>query len=75
MVLRRINMSADEYMQLKKELSEELVGKHGSTTEESVKALSKTFNVSEEEASKILSDCGNDVKTAVKLLRMKTLEP
>ncbi len=51
--MRRIDMSVDEYMDLKKQLSEELVGKHESNTKESVNALSKTFNVSEEEAFKV----------------------
>jgi predicted metal-binding transcription factor (methanogenesis marker protein 9) len=27
-----------------------------------------------EEASNVLSDCGNDLKTAIKILRMKNLE-
>jgi predicted metal-binding transcription factor (methanogenesis marker protein 9) len=67
-------MSYDEYMELKKQLSEELVGKGPSIAEESVKALSETFQVSLDEASNVLSDCGNDLKTAIKILRMKNLE-
>jgi putative methanogenesis marker domain 9 len=74
MVLRRIDMSVEEYMDLKKELSEELVGKQVSDTKESVIALSKTFNVSEEEAFKVLIECDNDIKKAAKLLKMKNLE-
>jgi putative methanogenesis marker domain 9 len=74
MVLRRIDMSIEEYMELKKQLSDELVGKSPSVAEESVKALSETFQVSLEEASRVLSDCGNDLKTAIKVLRMKNLE-
>ena len=74
MILRRIDMTEDEYMKLKKELSEELVGKSSSPVEESVKALSETFNVPEEEASQVLSECGNDLKTAIKVMRMKKLE-
>jgi putative methanogenesis marker domain 9 len=74
MVMRRINMDADEYMKLKKELSEELVGSEGSTLQESVKALSETFNIPEDEAQKVLKECGNDAKTAAKVLRMKNLE-
>jgi len=74
MVLRRIEMTEDEYMKLKKELSEELVGMSPSSVEESVKALSETFNVPEEEASQVLTECGNDLKTAIKVLRMKKLE-
>jgi putative methanogenesis marker domain 9 len=74
MVMRRIDMSVDEYMELKKQLSEELVGKHKSNTKESVKALSETFDVPEEEAFKVLQQCGNDLKKAAKLLKMKNLE-
>ncbi len=74
MVLRRIEMTEDEYMKLKRELSEELVGMSPSSVEESVKALSETFNVPEEEASQVLTECGNDLKTAIKVLRMKKLE-
>ena len=67
-------MDADEYMQLKKELSEELVGKQESKTEESVKTLSETFKVPQKEAYKVLNDCDNDLKMAAKVLRMKDLE-
>jgi putative methanogenesis marker domain 9 len=74
MVMRRINMSVDEYMGLKKQLSEELVGKHESNTQENLKALSEVFDVSEEEASKVLQECDNDIKKAAKLLKMKNLE-
>ena len=74
MVMRRIDMSVDEYMGLKKQLSEELVGKEGSNTKESVKVLSQTFDVSEEEAFKVLKECDNDVKKAAKLLKMNNLE-
>ena len=73
MVLRRIDMSEDEYMKLKRELSEELVGASISSIQESVKALTETFNVPEEEAYQVLSDCGNDLKNAIKVLRMKDL--
>lgn len=74
MVLRRINMSTDEYMDLKHQLSEELVGHEPADNEANIKALSETFNVSTDEASQVLSECGNDIKTAIKVLRMKNLE-
>lgn len=74
MAMRKINMSEDEYMKLKKELSEELVGKSPSSVKESVKALAETFKVPEEEALQVLSECGNDLKTAIKVLRMKDLK-
>jgi putative methanogenesis marker domain 9 len=74
MVMRRIDMSVDEYMDLKKQLSEQLVGQPESNTKESVVALAETFNVTEEEAFKVLKECDNDVKKAAKLLKMKDLE-
>jgi len=74
MVMRRIDMSVDEYMDLKKQLSEKLVGQSESNTKESVVALAETFNVTEEEAFKVLKECDNDVKKAAKLLNMNKLE-
>ena len=74
MVMRRIDMSTEEYLELKKELSEELVGKTESSLEEKVKGLSEAFSVPEEEALQTLQECGNDLKMAMKLLRMKNLE-
>lgn len=74
MVLRRIDMSHEEYMDLKHQLSQELVGHEPTDNEESVKALADAFDVPEEEASQVLSECGNDLKTAMKVLRMKNLE-
>ncbi len=74
MVLRRIDMSPEEYMDLKHQLSQELVGHETVNNKESIKALSDTFGVSNEEATQVLSECGNDLKTAIKVLRMKNLE-
>ena len=74
MVLRRIDMSSEEYMDLKYQLSKELVGHEPTNNNESVKALSDAFDVTKEEASQVLSECGNDLKTAIKVLRMKNLE-
>jgi putative methanogenesis marker domain 9 len=74
MVLRRIGMSSEEYMDLKHQLSKELVGHEPTNNEESIKALSDAFDVSMAEASQVLSECGNDMKTAIKVLRMKNLE-
>ncbi len=74
MLLRRIGMSTDEYMKLKKELSEELVGPEKFSDEESIKALSAAFNVSESEANEVMQECGNDLRTAMKVLRMKNME-
>lgn len=74
MVMRNIDMSVDEYMQLKRQLSNELVGPSAYSIEESVKALSETFHVSEKKAYQVLQECDNDLKTAIKILRMKNLE-
>ncbi len=74
MILRKIDMTVDEYMDLKKQLSDELTGSAQDTNEESVKALADTFNVPEEEAINILQECDNDVRMAAKILRMKDLE-
>ncbi|GAB4314664.1 MAG: methanogenesis marker 9 domain-containing protein [Methanobacteriaceae archaeon] len=74
MVMRKIEMSPQEYMQLKKQLSEELVGETKIFDEKNIKALAEAFNVSENEASHVLQECGNDLRTAMKLLRMKQME-
>jgi putative methanogenesis marker domain 9 len=74
MVMRKIDMSTEEYLDLKKELSEALVGKNETSIEDGIKALSETFNVSDEEAFKVLQECDNDLKNAIKVLRMKNLE-
>jgi putative methanogenesis marker domain 9 len=73
MVMRKIDMSTEEYMELKKQLSEELVGAPSSSKEE-VKALADAFDVPEEEAVSVLQECGNDLRMAAKILKMKDLE-
>ncbi|MEN4007472.1 MAG: methanogenesis marker 9 domain-containing protein [Methanobacteriaceae archaeon] len=73
MVMRKVGMSVEEYMALKKQLSEELVGISESSKEE-VKALADAFDVPEEEACSVLQECGNDLKMAAKILRIKDLE-
>ena len=37
-------------------------------------ALAETFNISVEEAKKTLEDCDNDLRMAVKLLKLKELD-
>jgi putative methanogenesis marker domain 9 len=74
MVLRSIDMTVDEYLTLKKQLSEELVGKNAGNNEDNINALVDAFSISHEEAVKILQDCDNNLRTAMKLLRMKSLE-
>ncbi|MGZ7067146.1 MAG: methanogenesis marker 9 domain-containing protein [Methanobacterium sp.] len=72
-VLRRIGMSIDEYMDLKKQLSEELLGTSSSSKDE-IKVLADAFDVGEEEAGMVLQECGNDLRVAAKILKMKELE-
>ena len=60
-------------MDLKKELSDKLVGVDKPTPDESVKVLAETFNIGEMEAMSVLNDCNNDLRMAVKLLRVKSL--
>lgn len=72
MAMKRINMTTEEYMELKKRLSEELVGTSEPDTD-SVKALAEAFEVSIEEAREALAEADNDLRTAMKILRMKSL--
>lgn len=71
--LKNIGMTHDEYLGLKKELSDKLVGVDKPTPDESVKVLAETFNIGEMEAMSVLNDCNNDLRMAVKLLRVKSL--
>ena len=71
--LKNIGMSHDEYLDLKKELSEKLVGVNKPNPDENVKILAETFHIGELEAMNVLNDCDNDLRMAVKLLRVKSL--
>ncbi|MDR3291839.1 MAG: methanogenesis marker 9 domain-containing protein [Methanobrevibacter sp.] len=72
-VMRNIGMDENEYLALKKQLSDKLVNnKHD--VEKNLELLSKTFNVSKEIAIKALQNSNNDLKTATKLLKMRSLE-
>ncbi|MCD7782096.1 MAG: methanogenesis marker 9 domain-containing protein [Methanosphaera sp.] len=76
-VLMSIGMSHDEYMTLKKQLAEEIV-KHSSVndmtySDEDIQSLADTFNISLDEAKVALKNSGNDLKTAIKTLRLKNL--
>lgn len=71
--LKNIGMTHDEYLDLKKELSDKLGGVDKPTPDESVKVLAETFNIGEMEAMSVLNDCNNDLRMAVKLLRVKSL--
>jgi len=74
MVLRNIDMDVDEYLTLKKQLSEKLTEKKKENKKENINALADAFSISENEAMKILHDCDNDLRMAIKLLRMQALE-
>ncbi len=75
MTLNQIGMTEDEYMDLKKQLSEVILNAGTPpTSNEAVFALSQTFDISEAEAEKVLADCNNDLRMAVKLLKLKQLE-
>ena len=67
-------MSHDEYLDLKKQLSERLVGVKKPTPDKRAEALAETFNVSKIEAMNVLTDCNNDLRAAVKVLHARSLE-
>ncbi len=76
-VLESIGMSHDTYMSLKKELADEIIKKSNVNTitysDEDLETLATTFNISKEEAENVLKESGNDLKTAIKNLRLKDL--
>ncbi|HII08425.1 MAG TPA: methanogenesis marker 9 domain-containing protein, partial [Methanosphaera sp.] len=77
MELEANGISHDEYMTLKKQLSEEIL-KHTNLntvtySEDDIKSLAETFNITVDEAKQALEDSGNDLKTAIKNLRLKSL--
>ena len=74
MTLKNINMSMDEYLSLKKQLSEALVGNVKESSGEDISALVDAFKITTEEASKVLSDCNNDLRMAIKTLRVEALD-
>jgi len=77
MTLNQIGMSTDEYLTLKKQLAEEILSAGNNTQEtnsEAVMALATTFEISEEEAKKVLEESNNDLRLAVKVLKLKELE-
>lgn len=76
MTLNQIGMTEDEYMNLKKQLSEEILkaGNVQGSNDDAAMALAETFNISVDEAKKTLEDCDNDLRMAVKLLKLKELD-
>jgi predicted metal-binding transcription factor (methanogenesis marker protein 9) len=77
MELQANGISHDEYMTLKKELAEEILKhtniKQTTYSDEDIKRLADTFEISFDEAKQALEDSGNDLKTAIKNLRLKSL--
>ena len=64
-------------MTLKKELSEEIL-KHAKTNkqeypDEDIQKLADTFNISFDEAKQALDETENDLKSAIKNLRLRSL--
>ena len=64
----------DDYLDLKKELSERLVGVNKPDPDERAEALAETFHVTKLEAMNVLTDCNNDLRAAVKVLHARSLE-
>jgi len=75
-VMRKIGMDEDEYLTLKKQLSDKLLSKENNQDETAkhIELLSKTFNVPKEISIEALQNSNNDLKAATKLLKMKSLE-
>ena len=74
MTLRNMGMSHDEYLDLKKELSEKLIGVKKPEPDAKAVALAETFNVSKLEAINVLNECDDDLRRAVSVLKAKSLE-
>ena len=74
MTLRNMGMSHDEYLDLKRQLSERLVGVKKPDPDQRAEALAETFNISKLEAMNVLTECNNDLRAAVKVLHAKSLE-
>ena len=70
-------ISHDEYMTLKKQLSEEILKNTNINkvqySDEDIQKLAATFEISFDEAKQALDDSGNDLKAAIKTLRLKSL--
>ena len=74
----QIGLSVDEYLTLKKQLSEKILAAAKKSTvepnREAILALSATFDISEENAAQVLADCNNDLRLAVKTIKLNELE-
>ena len=74
MTLKNMGMTHDEYLDLKKELSEKLTGIQKPEPDARAEALANTFDISKLEAMNILTECNNDLRKAVSVLKAKSLE-
>ncbi|MDO5824400.1 methanogenesis marker 9 domain-containing protein [Methanobrevibacter sp.] len=74
MTLKSMGMTHDEYLDLKKELSEKLVNVDKPAPDEKAEALAETFHVTKLEAMNVLTECNNDLRAAVKVLHTRSLE-
>jgi len=74
MALKSINMSVNEYLTLKKHLAELLTGNDIENSEDNINVLVDVFSINKDEAIKVLYDCDNDLRMAMKILRVKALE-
>jgi predicted metal-binding transcription factor (methanogenesis marker protein 9) len=77
MELQANGISHDEYMTLKKQLADEILKNSNVNkteyTDADIQSLADTFNISFDEAKSELEASGNDLKTTIRNLRMKTL--
>lgn len=75
--LQALGISHDRYMDLKKQLADEILAKSNVNTvkysDEDIAKLAETFNIPVDEAKEALDTAGNDLKTAIKNLRLKNL--
>ncbi len=77
--MARVNITNDEYMELKKQLAYEITKKKMNALEKkehilTVNALSAAFGISSSEVEEILEQANGDVKKAMKILKIKHLE-
>ena len=72
--LNNMGMSHEEYLDLKRELSEKLTGADKPSPDANAEALAVSFNISKIEAMHILDKCDYDLRRAVSFLRAKSLE-
>ncbi len=76
-VLMQIGLSHDEYMTYKKQLAEEIL-KHSNVnqekiSQEEINKLAETLDITPAEAESALKESGNDLKTAIKNIRLKNM--